>query len=40
MFYLTGLGLMALIYVLNREDVDHVVNSIIEIIKNGRRNSD
>ncbi len=40
MFYLTGLGLIALLYILNKEDVDNVVNSIVEIIKNGRKNSD
>ncbi len=41
MFYFTvGIIFIVAIYFLNKEDVDHVIKSIVEIIKKGRRNSD
>lgn len=40
MLHFIGGALISAVYFLNKEEVDHVVKSIVEIIKNGRRNSD
>lgn len=38
--FIVGLILIVAIYSLNKKDIDHVIKSIVEIIKKGRRNSD
>ena len=38
--FFVGIALIVALYFLNKEEVDHVIKAILEIIRKGRRNSD